>query len=275
MQSLKNIIEEEGTIFQDNEIFTLEYVPDEYEYRDSQLKTMAIHSTSIKRGVRPSTFLLRGGCATGKTTAMIKFFEELESYFPNVVTAHVNCQLYSTEFKVLSEIHKAVFGNDMKITGRSSDELYHNIMNHLLKNEEVLVIGLDDFNFMKGLNDTLYRLLRAHESYRGVQVGICAITSEVNEIKLKPIVSTVFLPVEINFPKYDIDQIYDILKKRCDIGFYPGVIKEEVLDRVVQLTYKNGDLRYGIDLLKSIGEIAETDGSSKILVRHFSKAMNN
>jgi len=275
MQSLESIVEEEGTIFSDNEIFTLEYVPDEYEYRDSQLQTMATHSSSIKRGIRPSTFLLRGGCATGKTTAMIKFFKELETHFPNVVTAHVNCQLYQTEFKVLSEIHKAIFGHEMKITGRSSDELYHNIMNYLLKEDEILVIGLDDFNFIKGLNNTLYRLLRAHESYRGVQVGICAITSEVNELRLKPIVSTVFLPVEINFPKYDRDQIYDILKKRCDVGFYPGVINEKVIDKVVELTFRNGDLRYGIDLLKNIGEIAESEGSTKIIVKHFSKAMNN
>lgn len=61
MHNLKNIIEEEGTIFLDDEIFTLEYVPEEYEHRTNQLKSMAIHSKNIKHGLNPKTLSLKGG----------------------------------------------------------------------------------------------------------------------------------------------------------------------------------------------------------------------
>ena len=40
-------------------------------------------------------------------------------------------------------------------------------------------------------------------------------------------------------------------------------------------TYENGDLRIGINLLKSCGNIAEADASREILEKHYEKAIDS
>jgi len=48
------------------------------------------------------------------------------------------------------------------------------------------------------------------------------------------------------------------------MGFYPGVISEEILEEMVDCTERYGDLRVGIDLLKRAGLSAEKRASRSI-----------
>jgi cell division control protein 6 len=48
-KTLLDIINEEGTIFRDKEVFTIEFIPENYKFRDHQLKKMAMHSRELKR----------------------------------------------------------------------------------------------------------------------------------------------------------------------------------------------------------------------------------
>ena len=57
------------------------------------------------------------------------------------------------------------------------------------------------------------------------------------------------------------------------MGFYPGVMADDVLETVVDYTEKSGDLRVGIDLLKRSGLSAEKRASKSISARGCGKLL--
>ena len=80
-------------------------------------------------------------------------------------------------------------------------------------------------------------------------------------------VGSIFHPDEVYFPPYSREEIRDILISRAKYGFYPGVLTDDAIEKIVDLTYEAGDLRFGIYLLKMAGLEAEKRASRKIEVK--------
>jgi cell division control protein 6 len=144
-------------------------------------------------------------------------------------------------------------------------------MDHIIKENKILIVALDDFDFIKtskDLNRTLYTLLRAHETYPGAKVTVFTITSHLTKMIIDPNVATVFYPIEIQFPSYTREEMYSILSERCRIGFYKDVISEEIIQEVTNRAYEIGDVRHGLKILTEIGEKTEKTGSNQIQKEH-------
>ena len=75
------------------------------------------------------------------------------------------------------------------------------------------------------------------------------------------------------FPLYKYNEIEDILRDRVNAGFFPGVLSDDILEQISMYTLENGDLRVGINLLRSCGNIAEASASREITQEHFDKAI--
>jgi cell division control protein 6 len=126
----------------------------------------------------------------------------------------------------------------------------------LIKDEIVLIVALDDANYLlyeNEINKVLYTLLRSHETYEGTRIGVMVIVSDLDVDLSRAVdarVASVFRPTEIYFPPYENAEIQEIMRARVTQGLFPGVLSEELLDLVVKQTQKSGDLRVGIDLLK-------------------------
>jgi cell division control protein 6 len=195
----------------------------------------------------------------------------MEKRFSNVVCVHINCQINTTEYKVFSKIYKRLFGKQINVSGLSKFNIYDEVMEYLVKEKKVLIVALDDYNYIttcQELNRTLYNLLRAHESYNGAKVSVLTIINTNDELLIDPQVSTVFHPIKVEFEPYKRYEIYDMLKTRSQTGFYHNVISEKVLNRIVDQTHDMNDLRYGIKLLSTSGERAERESSVNILTKH-------
>lgn len=271
-KTLINIIEEEGTIFKEKEVFELDYVPEIYQFRDFQLKKMAIYSKGVKKGEIPSNMLLKGGRATGKTTTVKKFFELIEEKYENVLTVHVNCQVYRTEYKVFSKLFEEIFGYKTSVSGLSTFDIYDKVMEQLIEENKILIIALDDFDAIKTpteLNRTLYTLLRAFETFNGAKISVFAITNSEHILFMDPNVSTVFQPIDIEFRNYSESQVYSILESRVELGFHKNVISKDLIKFASNNAYDEGDLRKGLKSLLEAGKKAESCGSNKILKKHF------
>ena len=276
---IEDILMYDESLFQDINAFDPDYFPPNFNFRDTQMEAMAMSIRPAIRGGQPSNAVVLGSPATGKTTALRKVFEMVEKNTEKVVCVYINCQLHTTRFGIFSQIFKKVFGHTPPETGVPFARIYDQIMKELQKNGKSLVVALDDINYLfqsKNANKVVYDLLRAYEEYPGVRSSIFAILSDLEfKYAFDKNVNTVFIPQEITFPLYTYSEIEDILKDRVKAGFFPNVMDSDVLEQIAMYTMENGDLRVGINLLRSCGNIAEADASREITQEHFDKAIDS
>jgi cell division control protein 6 len=72
----------------------------------------------------------------------------------------------------------------------------------------------------------------------------------------------------IFFPKYNLNQLFDILTERVNEGFHEGVIPSSTVETIVEIASESGDARYAIELLWRSGKKAESERSPFILPEH-------
>jgi cell division control protein 6 len=257
------------TVFRDEHVFEIDYVPETFKHRESQMETLKYAMRPAVRGSRPLNAKVEGPPGTGKTTGVRKLFDELGAQ-PGVRTIVVNCQVNSTRYSVFSRLFMEMFDYEPPSSGVSFKKLFGQIAEKLAENDEVLVVALDEINYLfyeSEASDTLYSLLRAHEDTHGARVGVVVISSDsdlemIGELDGR--VQSVFRPEEVYFSVYGQAEIVDILEERVRKGFRDGVVSAPVLDRVAALTAETGDLRVGIDLLRRAGLNAEMRGSKTV-----------
>ncbi|MFB6091364.1 MAG: ORC1-type DNA replication protein [Halobellus sp.] len=259
------------TVFRDEHVFEIDYVPETFAHRESQLESLKYALRPAVRGSRPLNTMVRGPPGTGKTTAVQKLFGELGAQ-SGVRTVRVNCQVDSTRYAVFSRIFEHIFEYEPPSSGISFKKLFSQITDRLVEEEEVLAVALDDVNYLfyeNEASDTLYSLLRAHEAHSGAKIGVVVVSSDLALDVIEELdgrVQSVFRPEEVYFPVYDVDEIVDILRERVRRGFHDGVVGAPELDRVAELTAESGDLRVGIDLLRRAGLHAEMRASRTVEV---------
>ena len=244
------------TLFRDPEVFEIDYVPEQFNHRDAQIRELAFQVRPGLRGGRPLNTVCRGLPGTGKTTSVRKVFAEIEEATKRLLPVYINCQIDNTRFAVFSQIYRRVIGHLPPASGISFKQIFDAIARALLREEQVLLVGLDDANYLlynNEINDVLYPLLRSHEAYPGVRIGVVAIVSDMSvslQTEVDARVASVFRPTEIYFPPYSEEEVQGILEERVLQGLYPNVLRPDMLNLVVEQTMKSGDLRVGIDLLK-------------------------
>lgn len=266
------------TLFKDPEVFEVDFVPDEIHFREEQMQELVYQIRPGMTGSRPLNTLVKGVPGTGKTTSIKKVFGEIEESTKKLVPVYVNCQIDNTQFGIFSQIYYRLSGHLPRSTGLSAKRVFDSIGKILERDGSVLVVALDDANYLlyeNEINRVLYTLLRSHEVYPDTRIGVITIISDLSVDLISRIdqrVKSVFRPNEIYFPPYTCVEAKQILSERAEQGFYPNVLPEEVLDLVVDRTMNAGDLRVGIDLLKRAGLNAETAARHVIEEADVSKA---
>ncbi len=261
----KNLLMWDETLFRDPEVFEIDHVPEQFNHRDAQIQELAFQVKPGLRGARPLNTICRGLPGTGKTTSVKKVFAEIEEATKKLVPVYINCQIDNTRFAIFSQIYRRVTGHPPPSSGTSFKQVFDAIAKVLQREEQVLLVALDDANYLlyeNEVNQVLYPLLRSHEAYPGVRTGVVAIVSDMSvtlQTEVDARVASVFRPTEIYFPPYSAEEIHGILEERVMQGLYPNVLRSDMLDLVVEQTMKSGDLRVGIDLLKRAALNAERE----------------
>ena len=265
------------SVFRNEHVFEIDYVPETFKHRETQLENLKYALRPAVRGSRPLNTVVRGPPGTGKTTAIRKLFGELGGH-GDVQTVHVNCQVDSTRYAVFSRLFEGIFDYEPPSSGISFKKLFGQITDHLVEEDEVLVAALDDVNYLfyeNEASDTLYSLLRAHEAHSGAKIGVMVVSSDLSLDLMEDLdsrVQSVFRPEEVYFPVYDRSEIVGILRERVERGFHDDAIGARELDRVAELTAESGDLRVGIDLLRRAGLNAEMRASRTVSVEDVEEA---
>nr|WP_321349820.1 ORC1-type DNA replication protein [uncultured Methanoregula sp.] len=266
----KNLLMWDETLFRDPEVLEIDYLPEQFEYRDSQMRELAFQIKPGLRGGRPLNTVCKGLPGTGKTTSIKKVFHEIEETTKKLVPVYINCQIDNTKFAIVSQIYRKLVGHLPPSSGTSFKQVFDAVARILIKDEIVLLVALDDANYLlyeNEINKVLYTLLRSHETYEGTRIGVIVIISDMDVDLSRAVdarVASVFRPTEIYFPPYADDEVREIMKARVMQGLFTGVLPETLLDLVVEQTLKSGDLRVGIDLLKRATLSAERDARRSI-----------
>lgn len=275
-REIKDILLYDETLIKNDQVFDPEYTPERFGFRDSQLQQLYVNLRPCIRGRTPINTLLLGPCGTGKTTSAKIAFDNTEKSSDKIVCVYINCQFNSTPFQVFSQIYQKVIGHRPPETGVPLTRIQNQIMKKLQRSDRCLVVALDDIDHLfydKYADDILYDILRAHEKYPGIKTGIFGILSE-NEFRfvLATKVNTVFNPREVFFDPYTRSQTFDILKDRVQKGLVQGVLSQELLKYITDLTMGSGDLRVGIELVYRSALQAEADGSRTVEQKHVDEA---
>lgn len=266
-------IEETQTIFIEKDYFTIDYTPETIKHRDNQKDKILYNlKDRLSQHKRPYHMVLNGSYATGKTILINYIFNETEKQFPDVKTVHINCKANKTAYLIYMRIYEKLFNKDMSVGGLSTSAVLDKIMKKIVNDNIILLIALDDITSVKNskdLNDVLYNLLRGHETSKEAKITIFPITNENDFLFVDEDVMTVFNAIDVNFPKYNFDEIHDIMKERCRLGLYNGAMTDEMIEHIARYCYDRGDLRKGFDEIYLAGWNAEQEGCHKILKRHF------
>jgi cell division control protein 6 len=258
------------SVFRNERVFEIDHVPETFRHRETQMESLKYAIKPAVRGSRPLNVMAQGPPGTGKTTAIHILFDELHAQ-TDVQAVRVNCQMNATRYAVFSRLFEGVFDYEPPSSGISFKKLFSQITDRLVEDDEVLVVALDDVNYLfyeSEASGTLYSLLRAHEEQGGARIGVIVVSSDLDLDIIEELdgrVQSVFRPEDIYFPKYDEPEIVEILDERVKRGFQEDVVDAPVLDRVAELTAEQGgDLRVGIDLLRRAGLNAEMRGSRTV-----------
>jgi cell division control protein 6 len=266
----KSLLMWDETLFRDPEVFEIDYIPEQFNHRETQMRELAFQIQPGLRGGRPLNSICRGLPGTGKTTSVRKLFAEIEETTRKLIPIYINCQIDNTKFAIFSQIYRKLSGHLPPASGTSFKQVFDAIARLLLKEETVLLVCLDDANYLlyeNEMNRVLYSLLRSHEAYPGTRIGVIVIISDMDidlSCAVDARVASVFRPSEIYFPPYSSEEIRTIMQERVMQGLYPGCLSEEMFDLVVEQTQKSGDLRVGIDLLKRAALNAERRANRSI-----------
>ena len=276
---------DENNIFKDKFFLQSNYKPKEIIYREEQIKQIASILAPILRGERPSNLFLYGKTGTGKTLSIQYIKEELlkrikkDSNF-EIQIKYLNCKLKKvsdTEYRILAEIiHK--LGSSVPNTGLPTQAVYNKFIELIDSKKQLIILILDevDQTTKKISNDFLYNLTRLNSELSKAQICIVGISNNLTFLdNIDPRVRSSLSEEEIVFPPYNALQIQKILKKRSEDAFKENVLQEGVIAKCSAFAAReHGDARRALDLLRIAGELAERDGSKKILVKYIDKANN-
>jgi len=266
----KSLLMWDETLFREPEVFELDYVPEQFQHREDQVKELAFQVRPGLKGARPLNTVCRGLPGTGKTTSVKKLFGEIEETTKKLIPVYVNCQIDNTKFAIFSQIYRKLAGHLPPASGTSFKQVFDAIARIMQKEDAVLLVCLDDANYLlyeNEMNRVLYTLLRSHEAYPGTRIGVILIISDMNVDLVQAVdarVASVFRPTEVYFPPYKEEEVSGILRDRVNQGLYPNVLPDTIFRLVVEQTMKSGDLRVGIDLLKRATLSAEKEARRTI-----------
>jgi len=254
------------SLFLDESRLDMNYIPDNLPHREKELSllsqlflTLLTNPNSISRKI-----LITGKTGIGKTVTVKIFGDILKKASAKrnicVKYVHVNCRKERTSYKVLIKIIRLINKKFPK-RGYSPQDLLENLIEFLNKQNIHILIVLDELSYLinKG-EDLIYLLTRINDDAANVQqrvsiIGIVRDLSCLNNLDFSTI-STLQRNI-IKFSNYSKKQIFDILEYRAQLSLKENVISKDLIKMIVESTYGNGDIRYGLNIIWKAAKIAE------------------
>ena len=255
------------SIFKDESKLDINFVPNDLPHRRKELSVLSQlflalikNPNSISRKI-----LITGKTGIGKTVTVKLFGEMIQDAARkrniSFKCVHINCRKERTSYKLLIKIVRTLNQSFPK-RGYSPQDLLETIIDSLNNLDLHLLIILDELNYLINIDeDLIYSLTRINDDLVNAQqrvstIGIVKDISCLNNLDISTL-STLQRNI-IKFKEYTKSQIFDILNYRASISLKEDVFSDDLIDMISELVNKNGDIRYGLNLLWRAGKIAES-----------------
>jgi archaeal cell division control protein 6 len=278
----------ESTIFTDKSKLSPRYVPEELPHRQAQIQQIVhVFSDAPKDPDKfPLTVLqVIGAAGIGKTSTVIRSSKIVEELFENnrltLTTAYINLKLQGgNKFAVYRFLLQHI-APELPAQGLSAEDMLRYMLQYLRQNGQYALIVLDEIDYLiKSSKDTgiIYDLTRLNEfepekpcNVKGV-IFIARSTEFYGKLDAAELSTLGRVPME--FHPYTIQEVSDILEARASQAFKPKALGSDVIDKVATITTSadvNGDVRYALDLLLYAGNLAEVQGTGRVILDHIRK----
>ena len=278
----------DSIIFKDRKKLSPRYLPKEISHREKQIDLLVRTFLDIKDDSDkfPLTVIqIIGPAGIGKTSTVMKFSDILENELKkskiNIKIVYINLKLQGGNKYAIYKYLLSCIAPELPAQGLSAEEMLRQMLDYLIINNIYSIIILDEIDYLIKISKEIgiiYDLTRLNEfdpSKKCTVKGVIFIarSTEFYE-KLDEAELSSMGRAYIEFPNYTIDQVIDILIRRSKDAFQDNVIGTDILDWIAKTVVSpivNGDIRYALDLLSYAGNLAESEGTEKVLLDHVKK----
>ena len=278
---LDNIFEDflaNQDIFVCKESLQTGYQPKDLLHRESLIEELGSILAPSLRNELPSNVFVYGKTGTGKTSVVRWLADRLTDKAKAVGTPlkiiYVNIKLdrvADTEYRLFAHLSKRL-GEPIPATGLPTAHVFDLFKCALEAQESTVIVVLDEIDRLisKTGDEVLYNLTRINSELTRSKVCVIGITNDLKFLdNLDPRVRSSLSEEEVLFPPYNALQLRDILERRTEIAFRPGVVDDAVIHKCAAIAAReHGDARKALDLLRVAGEIAERAGDTRVVEEH-------
>lgn len=278
----------DSIIFKDRKKLSPRYLPKEISHREKQIDLLVRTFLDIKDD--PDKFPLTviqiiGPAGIGKTSTVIKFSDILENELRkskiNIKIVYINLKLQGGNKYAIYKYLLSCIAPGLPAQGLSAEEMLRQMLDYLIANNVYSIIILDEIDYLIKISKEIgiiYDLTRLNEFDPSKKCNVKGVifiarSTEFYE-KLDEAELSSMGRAYIEFPNYTIDQVSDILMKRSKDTFQDNVVGTDIIDWIAKIVVSpivNGDIRYALDLLSYAGNLAESEGTEKVLLDHVKK----
>jgi cell division control protein 6 len=278
----------ESIIFKDRKKLSPRYIPKEISHREKQIDLLVRTFLDIKDD--PDNFPLTilqmiGPAGIGKTSTVIKFSDILENELRknkiNIKIVYINLKLQGGNKYAIYKYLLSCIAPELPAQGLSAEEMLRQMLDYLIINKMYSIVILDEIDYLIKISKEIgiiYDLTRLNEfdpskkcNVKGV-IFIARSTEFYDKLDEAELSSMGRAYIE--FPNYTIEQTSEILIRRSRDAFQENVIGTDIIDWIAKIVVSpvvNGDIRYALDLLSYAGNMAESEGSERVLLDHVKK----
>jgi cell division control protein 6 len=278
----------DSIIFKDRKKLSPRYLPKEISHREKQIDLLVRTFLDIKDDSDkfPLTIIqIIGPAGIGKTSTVMKFSDILENELKkskvNIKIVYINLKLQGGNKYAIYKYLLTCIAPELPAQGLSAEEMLRQMLDYLIINNIYSIIILDEIDYLIKISKEIgiiYDLTRLNEFDPSKKCNVKGVifiarSTEFYE-KLDEAELSSMGRAYIEFPNYTIDQVIDILIRRSKDAFQDNVIGTDILDWIAKTVVSpivNGDIRYALDLLSYAGNLAESEGTEKVLLDHVKK----
>jgi archaeal cell division control protein 6 len=278
----------ESIIFKDRKKLSPRYIPKEISHREKQIDLLVRTFLDIKDD--PDNFPLTilqiiGPAGIGKTSTVIKFSDILENELRknkiNIKIVYINLKLQGGNKYAIYKYLLSCIAPELPAQGLSAEEMLRQMLDYLIINNMYSIVILDEIDYLIKISKEIgiiYDLTRLNEFDPSKKCNVKGVifiarSTEFYE-KLDEAELSSMGRAYIEFPNYSIQQTSEILIRRSKDAFQENVIGTDIIDWIAKIVVSpvvNGDIRYALDLLSYAGNMAESEGTERVLLDHVKK----